>query len=85
MPEPVIDSEKNACPIAVIHTEGFFNEFQSGMNKKAYPFTASGKKAMRIANAANKIKNSGIITLLVFSIVWAPNTIVSNVTAITTA
>ena len=34
MPLPVTDREKNACPIAVIQTVGFFSASQRGISMK---------------------------------------------------
>ena len=83
MPEPVIESEKKACPIAVTHTIGSSSLLKSGINRNLYPSSAFGSIATFIAKMANNTKNSGIIILLVFSMLFAPKNSVRSVPTIT--
>ena len=81
MPEPVIDSEKNACPIAEIQTIGSDSLVKSAPKRNAYPPAAPCSVATLTAKIANSTKNSGIIILFVFSMLLAPKNSVSNVPA----
>ena len=78
------DSEKNACPIAQIQIIGSVRASQRGVNMKRYPSAAFGSSATRTARTRKMRKKSGIMTLLVFSMLCAPRKSVSSVPTTTT-
>ena len=74
IPDPVMDNEKNAWPMAMTQVSTLSKSLQSGVNRNLYPSTAPGRNATRIARTANRTKKEGIRTLLIFSIPFvAPN------------
>ena len=67
MPDPVMDSEKNACPMAMTQVSVFNRYSHLGINKNRYPSKAPSRKNTRTAKTTNNPKNAGISTLLIFS------------------
>ena len=83
IPLPVTESEKNACPMALIQTAGFVRASQRGRNINRYPLPEPGRKATRMASTRKIRKNNGIMILLLFSMLLAPNNSVRSVPIIT--
>ena len=83
MPLPVTDSEKNAWPIAQIQVMGFFSMVQSGVNMNLYPSAAPGRNDTRMARMIKMTKNTGIMILLLFSMLFAPSNKVRSVATTT--
>ena len=79
MPLPVTEREKKAWPMAQIQIIGSFKASHRGVNMKRYPSAAPGRKATRTASTRKMRKKRGIITLLVFSMLWAPRKRVRSV------
>lgn len=80
------ESEKNACPIAIIMVSGLKASAKSHERKNWYPAAAPGMKATRTAITSNNTNKAGIITLEAFSIPFstprATMKCVSNINAI---
>ena len=68
IPDPVIDREKNACPMAITHVSGLSRSSQRGISRYSYPARAPSRKNTRTAIITNRMKNAGIIMRLTFSI-----------------
>ncbi len=79
MPLPVMEREKKACPMAQTQTMGSSSSSQRQENMYRYPAPAPGSSATRTASTTKMTKNTGIITLLVRSMLWAPSSRVSSV------
>ena len=65
--------------MAVIQTVGSFNASHLGINMNSYPLAEPGSRATRAASTTKIRKKSGIMILLLFSILLAPSNKVSRV------
>ena len=70
--------------MAQIQIMGFVKASQRGVNIKTYPSAAPGRRATRTARIRKITKKTGIMTLLVFSMLRAPRNSVSSVPTTTT-
>ena len=65
--------------MAQIQIMGSVRASHRGVNINRYPSAAPGRKNTRTASTRKMRKNSGIMILLVFSMLWAPRNSVSRV------
>ena len=68
MPEPVMDREKNACPMAMTQVSALRRYSHLGMKRKRYPSAEPSRKNTLTARIIKRPKKAGISTLLTFSI-----------------
>ena len=81
MPEPVMDREKKACPIAMTQVSTLASASHFGTNRKRYPSWEPGRKNTLTARMANRIKNRGIKILFALSI-WFAAPVIRMITVI---